>query len=54
MLFGRQSFIGARPVYSGRIAIDATWKTGYPLPLTMPDEIVRRVDRRWGEYFPRS
>jgi 4-hydroxy-3-polyprenylbenzoate decarboxylase len=54
MLFGRQSFLGARPVYSGRIAIDATWKTGYPLPLTMPDEIVRRVDRRWGEYFPRS
>jgi len=54
MLFGRQSFVGARPVYSGRIAIDATWKTGYPLPLTMPDEIVRRVDRRWGEYFPRS
>jgi len=54
MLFGRQSFLGARPVYSGRIAIDATWKTGYPLPLTMPDEIVRRVDRRWVEYFPRS
>jgi len=54
MLFGRQSFVGARPVYGGRIAIDATWKTGYPLPLTMPDEIVRQVDRRWGEYFPRS
>jgi menaquinone biosynthesis decarboxylase len=54
MLFGRQTFVGARPVYSGRVAIDATWKTGYPLPLTMPDEIVRRVDRRWGEYFPRS
>jgi len=54
MLFERQAFVGARPVYGGRIAIDATWKTGYPLPLTMPDEIVRRVDRRWGEYFPRS
>jgi 4-hydroxybenzoate decarboxylase subunit C len=54
MMFARQSFLGARPVYSGRIAIDATWKTGYPLPLTMPDEIVRRVDQRWGEYFPQG
>ena len=52
MLFSRQSFVGARPVYGGRIGIDATWKPGYPLPLTMPDEIVRLVDRRWGEYFP--
>jgi 4-hydroxy-3-polyprenylbenzoate decarboxylase len=51
MIFARQAFAGARPVYGGRIGIDATWKTGYPLPLTMPDEIVRLVDRRWGEYF---
>ena len=52
MIFERQDFVGARPVYRGRVGIDATWKTGYPLPLTMPDEIVRLVDRRWGEYFP--
>ncbi|HEY8104810.1 MAG TPA: hypothetical protein VIE46_01810, partial [Gemmatimonadales bacterium] len=52
MIFERQEFVGARPVYRGRVGIDATWKTGYPLPLTMPDEIVRLVDRRWGEYFP--
>jgi UbiD family decarboxylase len=52
MIFERQAFVGARPVYGGRIGIDATWKTGYPLPLTMPDEVVRLVDRRWGEYFP--
>ncbi|MGE5230339.1 MAG: UbiD family decarboxylase [Deltaproteobacteria bacterium] len=52
MIFARQAFVGARPVYGGRIGIDATWKTGYPLPLTMPDEVVRLVDRRWGEYFP--
>jgi 3-polyprenyl-4-hydroxybenzoate decarboxylase len=52
MIFQRQEFVGARPVYGGRIGIDATWKTGYPLPLTMPDDIVRLVDRRWGEYFP--
>jgi hypothetical protein len=34
-----------------RIGIDATWKTGYPPPVTMPDEVVRLVERRWGEYF---
>ncbi len=50
MIFGRQSFIGAKPVYEGRIGIDATWKEGYPLPCTMPDEICALVDRRWSEY----
>jgi UbiD family decarboxylase len=50
MIFGEQSFVGARPVYGGRIGIDATWKEGYPLPLAMSEEIVQRVDRRWGEY----
>jgi UbiD family decarboxylase len=54
MIFAQQSFVGARPVYRGPIAIDATWKTGYPLPLTMPEDIVQRVDQRWNEYFPRS
>jgi 4-hydroxy-3-polyprenylbenzoate decarboxylase len=51
MLFARQEFIGARPVYTGPIAIDATWKEGYPLPVEMDPEIVRRVDRRWKEYW---
>lgn len=46
----RQTFIGAKPVYEGRIGIDATWKEGYPLALTMPEEVVAKVDRRWGEY----
>jgi 4-hydroxy-3-polyprenylbenzoate decarboxylase len=49
-IFAQQTFRGARPVYSGRLGIDASWKEGYPLPLTMPEEIVRLVDRRWGEY----
>jgi len=53
MIFAQQSFVGARPVYRGPIAIDATWKTGYPLPLTMPEDIIQRVDQRWNEYFPR-
>jgi 4-hydroxy-3-polyprenylbenzoate decarboxylase len=50
MLFAEQGFAGARPVYRGPIGIDATWKEGYPLPLEMDPDIVRLVDRRWGEY----
>jgi 4-hydroxy-3-polyprenylbenzoate decarboxylase len=42
--------VGARPVYKGRIAIDATWKQGYPLPLEMDDTVKRTVDRKWREY----
>jgi 4-hydroxy-3-polyprenylbenzoate decarboxylase len=52
MLFQEQSFHGARPVYRGRIGIDATWKDGYPPPLEMPEETRLLVERRWGEYFP--
>jgi len=51
-VFAEQHFEAARPVYGGRLGINATWKEGYPLPLTMPDEVVRLVNRRWGEYFP--
>ena len=51
MIMGSQEFIGARPVYRGRIGIDATWKEGYPVPVEMDPDIVRLVDRRWGEYF---
>jgi 4-hydroxy-3-polyprenylbenzoate decarboxylase len=54
MLFSEQEFRGARPVYRGRMAIDATWKEGYPLPLKMSEEIVSLVDRRWDEYGIRS
>ncbi len=51
MIFTRQSFRGAAPVYEGRIGIDATWKQGYPPPVTMPEDTVRLVERRWEEYF---
>jgi 4-hydroxy-3-polyprenylbenzoate decarboxylase len=51
MLFEKQSFLGARPIYQGRIGIDATWKAGYPAPLEMTQDIRRRVDSRWGEYW---
>ena len=51
MIFAGQAFVGARPVYRGRIGIDATWKEGYPVPLDMDPDVTRLVDRRWGEYF---
>ena len=51
LIFEEMSFIRARPVYRGRIGIDATWKEGYPKPLEMTEEITRLVDRRWGEYW---
>jgi hypothetical protein len=31
------------------MAIDATWKPGYPAPIVMDPEIIRRVDGRWRE-----
>lgn len=41
---------GAWPVHRGRMAIDATFKEGYPAPLEMDPAIVQKVDRRWKEY----
>ena len=52
VVFRRSSLRGAWPWHEGPLGIDATWKHGYPAPLEMPEEIVRRVDRRWREYFP--
>jgi 3-polyprenyl-4-hydroxybenzoate decarboxylase len=50
MFFTEQVFVGARPVYRGITGVDATWKEGYPAPLVMDADIVKLVDRRWGEY----
>jgi 3-polyprenyl-4-hydroxybenzoate decarboxylase len=51
VLFTAQHMIGISPIYTGTMGIDATWKPGYPAPLRMPDEIKRKVDSRWGEYW---
>ncbi|HEU4763481.1 MAG TPA: UbiD family decarboxylase [Gemmatimonadales bacterium] len=51
LIFQEQRFVGAKPVYGGRIGVDATWKPGYPPVVQMPEETVQLVDRRWGEYF---
>ena len=50
VFFEESTMRGAWPVHRGRMAIDATFKTGYPDPLEMDPEIVRKVDRRWREY----
>ncbi len=52
VLCAEMHLVGARPLYRGRMAFDATWKEGYPRPLEMCEDIVRLVDRRWSEYFP--
>jgi len=33
------------------MGIDATWKKGYPETLAMDEDIVRKVDNRWNEYW---
>jgi 4-hydroxy-3-polyprenylbenzoate decarboxylase len=39
---------GAWASPGGRLGIDATWKPGYPEPVVMPEDIVQKVDARWG------
>lgn len=50
IVFREMKLAGAAPVYRGTLGIDATWKPGYPDPVTPSEETVRRVDRRWREY----
>ncbi len=50
VVFSGQQFVGITPVYTGVMGIDATWKPGYQKPLEMDPDIIRLVDRRWGEY----
>jgi 4-hydroxy-3-polyprenylbenzoate decarboxylase len=50
VIFSSMRMDGAWPRYAGRMAIDATWKPGYPDPIVMDPDIVRLVDRRWKEY----
>jgi 4-hydroxy-3-polyprenylbenzoate decarboxylase len=51
VIFTEQQLIGISPVYTGVMGIDATWKVGFPEPLKMPEEVVRKVERRWNEYW---
>jgi 4-hydroxybenzoate decarboxylase subunit C len=51
VVFSKQRLIGISPVYEGVMGIDATWKKGYPETLVMDEEIVKKVDKRWNEYW---
>ncbi|CAN5298854.1 hypothetical protein BH18GEM1_BH18GEM1_18810 [soil metagenome] len=50
VVFSEMRLDGAWPRYAGRMAIDATWKPGYPNPIEMDPAVVRLVDERWKEY----
>jgi len=51
IIFTEQKIIGISPIYKGVMGIDATWKEGFPKPLRMTDEIVKRVEERWDSYW---
>ena len=51
VVFSEQKLVGISPVYNGAMFIDATWKIGYPAPLKMSDEIIQRVDAKWGRMW---
>src|SRR6267378_410852 len=51
VFFTENKLVGISPIYRGVMGIDATWKPGYPAPLVMSDEIVRRVDEKWGRIW---
>jgi 4-hydroxy-3-polyprenylbenzoate decarboxylase len=50
VVFSSMRMDGAWPRYAGRMAIDATWKPGYPDAIEMDADVVQRVDHRWKEY----
>jgi len=51
IVFAQEKLIGISPVFRGKMGIDATWKTGYPASLVMPEEIVDMVDKKWNTYW---
>jgi len=50
LMFTKSSMHGVQPIYEGVMGIDATWKPGYPDAVSMPEDVVRLVDSRWGTY----
>lgn len=51
LLFTNVALHGVQPIYRGVMAIDATWKPGYPEPLTMDPAVQRKVSELWKEYW---
>jgi 4-hydroxy-3-polyprenylbenzoate decarboxylase len=50
VIFTTMSLNGISPSYHGIMGIDATWKSGYPNPCIMPEEIIRKVSDNWSRY----
>jgi UbiD family decarboxylase len=51
VIFTEQKLVGISPIYRGIMGVDATWKPGYPEPLFMKEEIVKRVDEKWNKIW---
>ena len=51
VVFSSAQLNGAWPVYRGCLGIDATFKSGYPDPVTMEPAIIKKVDARWHRYW---
>ena len=51
IVFTEEKLMGISPIFRGKMGIDATWKSGYPAPLTMPEEIIDKVSNRWDAYW---
>ncbi|MFQ5964899.1 MAG: menaquinone biosynthesis decarboxylase [Candidatus Scalinduaceae bacterium] len=49
--FTEEKLVGINPIFKGKMGIDATWKNGYPSPLVMSEEIIKKVDERWDSYW---
>ncbi|MGA9117306.1 MAG: UbiD family decarboxylase [Bacteroidota bacterium] len=54
LVFTEQRLQGPAPVVRGIMGIDATWKPGLPAPLRMGEEVRKKVDDRWGDYWKGS
>jgi 4-hydroxy-3-polyprenylbenzoate decarboxylase len=50
LYFKNKTFVDAVPRYEGPIIFDATWKAGYPEPLTLDPEIDNKVTQQWDRY----
>lgn len=50
-IYARSTIVRNKICYSGPILIDARMKPWYPDELIPSDDVVKKVDRRWKEYF---
>ncbi|HVO33548.1 MAG TPA: 4-hydroxybenzoate decarboxylase, partial [Elusimicrobiota bacterium] len=50
VFFTAAHLVGPVARYEGRVAIDATFKPGYPEPIEMTEEIREKVNVRWPDY----